>query len=297
MPDSRRRPGLAAPLAVWAVLAADAALVARTYSRVPPSELYGVRRGGARGGAGRLLTFACYPAAVIAPATLPPALARCGPSPRLRGAALAATALCSLAALPGVVREDRLDGGPANAPPALGVALAGAVVAASAHHGGVGRTARASRADRGRLAAAAALLALSPPWLAAEAGRHVAELGPLRRIFRSWEPTPGQPELASVHLGHHEGLDGVLIALAALALSREAPALRPGLGRELYAFALALMALYGAAVAAGDAWHEQVVKRGWTRRRLPSVLRPRPTPAWAALLAAAAALRGPLSGR
>jgi hypothetical protein len=37
-----------------------------------------------------------------------------------------------------------------------------------------------------------------------------------------------------------------------------------------------------------DAWLEQIVRRDWTRRVLPSVLEPRPTWAWAAVLAGAA---------
>ena len=37
---------------------------------------------------------------------------------------------------------------------------------------------------------------------------------------------------------------------------------------------LALMLTYGVAVAAQDAWLEQVVKRGWTSRRMPDVVRP-----------------------
>jgi hypothetical protein len=51
------------------------------------------------------------------------------------------------------------------------------------------------------------------------------------------------------------------------------------------------MVSYGAAVAAQDAWYEQVVKPGHTDRRLPRVIRPAATPAWAGLLASVPLVR------
>jgi len=41
-------------------------------------------------------------------------------------------------------------------------------------------------------------------------------------------------------------------------------------------------------VTAQDGWHEQVVKRGWTSRGIPSVLTPKLTLAWLGVLVAAA---------
>ncbi|MGH3104729.1 MAG: hypothetical protein ACRDN6_11610, partial [Gaiellaceae bacterium] len=55
-------------------------------------------------------------------------------------------------------------------------------------------------------------------------------------------------------------------------------------------FYLALMLAYGAANAAQDFWLEQVVKRGWTERGIPSVLNPKLSLGWAVIVAAAVAI-------
>ncbi len=83
------------------------------------------------------------------------------------------------------------------------------------------------------------------------------------------QPTPGEPGVDRVHLGHHEGLDGALLAWDALLLSRR----RTGTVHSWY---LALMLTYGVAVAAQDAWLEQVVKRGWTQPADPRRRQARP---------------------
>jgi uncharacterized protein involved in copper resistance len=44
------------------------------------------------------------------------------------------------------------------------------------------------------------------------------------------------------------------------------------------------MLAYGLANAVEDFWDEQVVKRGWTDARLPSLLNPELSPAWAAIV-------------
>src|SRR6185312_4648054 len=86
----------------------------------------------------------------------------------------------------------------------------------------------------------------------------------LHAVFMSKKilPEPGHPTLRAVHLGNHEGLDGWLLAVTALLL-------RPVLARYL-----ALLLCYGVMVSANDGWNEQIVKRGWTSRGLPSVLSP-----------------------
>ena len=116
---------------------------------------------------------------------------------------------------------------------------------------------------------------MSLPWLLAGAGVQTAGMA---------QPTPGEPGVDRIHLGHHEGLDGALLAWDALLLSRR----RTGTVHSWY---LALMLTYGVAVAAQDAWHEQAVKRGWTSRRIPDVVRPAASHAWAALLAATPLVR------
>lgn len=122
------------------------------------------------------------------------------------------------------------------------------------------------------------------PWLTAELGFHVPG-----SLFLSEEivPEPGAPEIAAVHLGHHHGMDGVLLAWTALLLSRVVPLLeRPRL-RRLLAPYVALMLVYGLANALQDFWLEQLVKRGTTDHAIPSMLKPALTPAWAGLVGAA----------
>jgi hypothetical protein len=43
-------------------------------------------------------------------------------------------------------------------------------------------------------------------------------------------------------------------------------------------------------VSAQDGWNEQVVKRGWTDHRVPNVLEPKLSLAWAGVLIAALAV-------
>src|SRR3954452_2642016 len=238
MADDRR--------AVFALHAAAASAIAVTHSRVPPERLYNSRRGGLS----RAAVFGCFPTAVAAVATLP-----CSRG-KLR---LAALPLCATVAIPGVVDERELDVHLRNAPGLAGVALAALAPPAPLEP--------RVRGSRLRAAVAGALAAVSVPWLLAGAGVQTAGMA---------QPTPDEPGVDRVHLGHHEGLDGALLAWDALLLSRR----RTG---RLHGWYLALMLTYGTAVAAQDAWLEQVVKRGWTDRRLPDLVRPAPTPAWAAL--------------
>jgi hypothetical protein len=100
-------------------------------------------------------------------------------------------------------------------------------------------------------------------------------------------PDPGEPAMAVVHLGNHEGIDGVLLAATAFGLRRPLRRMRPTLVRPLAGAYLALIATYGLAVAADDFWIEQLQKRGMVEHGLPYVLKPGPRPAWAALLAVA----------
>jgi hypothetical protein len=132
---------------------------------------------------------------------------------------------------------------------------------------------------------ASALVVLgSLPWIAAELGFFLD--GPF--LGSELRPEPGHPDIRAVHLGHHHGMDGSLLALSALALwpipSRMG---RPGLRAAVAAY-LALMLAYGLANAAQDFWGEQVFKRGWVDERLPDVLRPDATLAWLGILLAAA---------
>jgi hypothetical protein len=100
-------------------------------------------------------------------------------------------------------------------------------------------------------------------------------------------PEPGHPDLIAVHLGHHHGMDGTLLALAALALSRTFPDVRGRLMRPVLGFYLSLMLVYGLANALQDFWLEQLVKRGTTSLRIPTLTTPEASPAWGAIVAAA----------
>lgn len=99
-----------------------------------------------------------------------------------------------------------------------------------------------------------------------------------------------------MHHGDHHGLQGTLLVLTALLLSRMLDALRPRAQTVMRAL-LALMIVYGLWNVANDGWLEQVVKRGWTNRRVPDVLRPTVSVQWGMLLVLTAALAGALERR
>jgi len=83
-------------------------------------------------------------------------------------------------------------------------------------------------------------------------------------------------------------MDGLLLTLTALLLSRLLGSIRSlGLRRVLGGF-LSLMLVYGPTNMVNDFWSEQVVKRGWTSWEVPSVLNPTLSLAWLAMLVAAA---------
>jgi hypothetical protein len=203
-------------------------------------------------------------------------------------AALAAVALCLFVAVPGVVEQSDLDAKAVNAVPALGVLLAFALTVVSVRRAGVGPVPGWAGGDPVRLGLAVALLLAGIPWVAAELGLY-AELG---GIFFADDvvPEPGHPGLRAVHVGHHHGLDGVLFALTALALSRELPRMRRARLRVALGLYLSLMLVYGLANALQDFWLEQVVKREASSFRFPDMLRPDLGPEWLGLVVAAAAV-------
>lgn len=193
-----------------------------------------------------------------------------------------AIALCAVTAWPGVVDEDDLDARWANAVPALGVLLALALTGVAARRAGTAFARRLSL-DVVRVVIAAAGLLVSIPWLAAELGVFLPDgVFLMERVVTE----PDGRELAAVHLGHHHGLDGTVLVLSALLLSR--PRLRPG-GLEHVTRAYVSVAFaYGAVNLAEDLWHEQVVKRGWAEWKIPSALHPTLSPLWLVILVVAA---------
>jgi len=281
------RPGLAEVLGVWILYGAVAVVMLITYSRLPAETFYNVSGEGLAAGAGRVLVFLNYSTALVAIALL----AVVGDRLRGRLALVAglAVALCAVVFWPGVVEQSDLDAKPVNAVPALGVLLAAVLTGMALTRGGIG----ASRPfgggwDVARVIAAALLVFAALPWLFAEAGVYVASI-PGLGFFMSDEalPEPGHPDLRAVHLGHHHGLDGLLLALSALALSRVVSDLRTRFLRPALGFYLSLMLVYGLANSLEDVWLEQLVKRGTTSLRLPTMTVPELSWAWAAILAAA----------
>jgi hypothetical protein len=243
------------PLVVWILFAVVAIEILVTYSRLPASELYHVSGSGLPLGAGRDVVFLNFPVALVAIAVVAVSFAHL--SVRRRVLALAGVLLCLPVFWPGVVRQSNLDARWVNAIPAVGVLLV--LVATLTTR----RAPSDPRGDRIRVAVAAVVLVAALPWIAAEVG-----------VF-----FPGP----HVHHGHHHGMDGVLLVLTALLLSRRA------YGLAACAF-LAPMFTYGLGNIANDFWGEQVVARGWTTWAVPSVLEPRLTWAWAVVAGGAIAV-------
>jgi hypothetical protein len=273
-------PGLAQALAVWGLFGVVALLVFVTYWRVAPDELYHVSHSGLEGGASRALVFLNFPTAPMAIAVLALVADRL----RVRWMALVPLALCLVILAPGVVDQDDLDAKWINVLPALGVAIVLALTlwAARGRIRGDGSPA----GDRWRILVAAALAFLALPWIFAEAGFYVGDVPGLASIFRSKQVFEGH---AAVHLGEHHGLQGLLLVVTALLLSRELPRMRPTRLRTVLTAYLALMVPYGIGNMANDGWTEQVVERGWTDWAVPDMLRPGLTWIWGVTILAAAA--------
>jgi hypothetical protein len=252
---------------IWTLLALDTLAVFVTYWRIPPHELYHVSHHGLAGGLSRVLVQLNWPIALVAIAILGVLLERGAPLVPC----LVAIPLCALTAV--AVEQSNLDAKLLNVLPALGVAIA---VALTVRARPLPRLASAQPWDRVRLVVAAIVVLAGVEWVFAELGFYAGW------PFYTREVPPGE-ELAAVHVGHHHGLDGVLFVLCALLLSRVARS-------DAVRAYVALMFAYGLANAVQDFWGEQLVKRGWIDTKLPSVLLPRLSLAWAAIVLAAAVL-------
>jgi hypothetical protein len=266
-------------LVTWALWSALLVVIVVTYARLAPDDLYNVSRDGLAGGLSRAAVAADFPVSLVAIALVLVAL---DAIPAAWWVGAPAIVLCAVTAWPGVVDQDDLDARPVNAIPALGVALAVALTVAATRRRGA-RVAGRLPYDRARVVVAVVVGLASIPWLAAEVGVFLPD-----GIFIMERPglEPDGSMIAAVHLGHHHGLDGVLLVLSALLLSR--PRLRAGLRATLTRLYVALMLAYGAMNATEDLWHEQVVKRGWVDWKIPSALTPRLAPVWLATLSLAA---------
>jgi hypothetical protein len=265
-------------LATWAMWAVVLAMMFVTYWRLDPDtraatdDLYHVSGDGPVGGLSRVLVELNFPGAIVA-ALL--ALVAIDALPRRAWlVAGPAIALCAVVAWPGVVDQDDLDARLVNAVPALGVALVlGLTIAASARAGSdfAGRL----PLDPLRVALAAALLLVSIPWIAADLGFFLPD-GVF--IMRRVEPDSDGSPIAAVHLGHHHGMDGALVALSALLLSR--PRLRRGGAAIVTVACIGLAFAYGLVNCIQDAWNEQLVKRGTLDWKIPSAILPKLAWVW-----------------
>lgn len=262
-------------LTVWALWGVLAVVVVVTYTRLDPADLYAVSRTGLGGGLSRALVLVDFPTALVAMALVLIAL---DVLPRTAWwAGGPALALCAVTAWPGVVEPSDLDARLVNAVPAIGVCVAIALTVAAVRRVGASFAPRLP-GDPVRAGVAAVVLVLSLPWLAADLGWYL----PGGVFLTDTVVTEGNETLAAVHLGHHHGLDGALLVLTALLLSRAAVQGRRL--RQVTTGYVALMLAYGAVNFAEDGWHEQLVKRGTLDWRIPSAKVPSLSPVWLVIL-------------
>lgn len=281
---ARGGPSQGEALATWALWALVVGCVVITYSRLDPEETYHVSRAGITGGLSRALTVVNFPIGLVAIALVLVAVAALPARAWL--AAAPAIALC--ATIPLFNEQANLDAHWGNAIPAAGVAIAAALTAAATMRAGSAFAPRRPW-DTGRIVGAVLVVAVSLPWIAAELGFYFPG-----DVFMGEEPgQEGTTTIAAVHLGHHHGLDGALLLLTGLLLSRVA--VPDGRLRVVLQCYLGLMLAYGGVNFVQDAWNEQLVKRGWLDASIPSALLPSLTPIWLVVLGlgvvAVAALR------
>jgi hypothetical protein len=267
---------------VWVLLLLDAVVILVTYSRLPASELYHVSGSGLDGGLSRALVDSNFPAALVAIAILLVLLDRLG---RLRVLAVAGIVLCLPVFWPGVVDEGNLDARPVNAIAAFGLLVALALSARLA----LGGWSPSRRGDPLRVVVAVGAALVSLPWLAAELGLFLDRVPLLASLFETGRYRVRGGEVA-VHHGHHHGLDGLLLVLTALLLSRIGPSVRARWLRVVLGAYLALMTVYGLGNMANDFWTEQIWKRGWTDWQFPDLLQPAVSVGWGLIVLGAAVL-------
>jgi hypothetical protein len=288
-------PGLTSSLAIWALWIVVAAATWATNARTPLHLLYAVSHAGIRAGAGRVLILIGWPIGLAAVALVAIALDRILARPSTRrfrrivvALSILAVALCATIALPGAIDPDHLDAKPVNAPAAIGVAIAFGLTLLALAGTGRGHDPAFTRADLLWALPFLVLLFGALPWVLANLGFYVGDVPGLHDIFMSKQivPEAGHQHLAAVHLGNHDGFMGLLLALTSVVLMRTLGQMRR-LRTATRAY-LALLLVYGLAVATSDWWYEQLVKRGTLDVRIPSSMFPSLSLQWVLILAAAA---------
>jgi hypothetical protein len=201
--------------------------------------------------------------------------------------------LCAAIFWPGIVKQSDLDVRAVNAIAAVGVLVALSLSIVAWKRSGAAMHPSHAPGDRLRAAVAAVVIALALPWVGADLGLSFEGVPLLGTLYQTGE-LRAQPNVAglhpAVHVGHHHGMDGVLLVLSALALSRLVPSLHTGWLRAVLAAYLAVILVYGVGNIANDFWLEQVVKRGWTTWEVPDVTTTGARPAWGVIVFAAALL-------
>lgn len=286
---SRQKPGLREVYVVWLLFALAAVAVFVTYWRLPPSELWKVTHSGLAGGAGRAFVFLSYSAALAAIAVVAIVVDRLQDR-RAVLLGIVSVVLCATVAIPGVQTPNDLDAKWANLPAVVGVAIAASLTVWAAARGRAEEVHTTRAGDLARLGTTLVVLFFATPYIAAELGFFLNGVPLLGWIFQTGQlrPEPGGGAAhAAVHHGHHHGLDGFLLAVTALLLSRLLGGIRRHGLRALTAAYLSLMLVYGLANMANDLWTEQVVKRDWTSWQIPDVLSPSLSAAWALIVACA----------
>jgi hypothetical protein len=263
---ARTRPAQGEPLVVWSLIGLLLVAIFVTYWRLPAADLYNTSVEGLRGGAGRALVQTNFPSVSLVAIAL--ALVAVSALPATAWwIAAPSIALCLVTAWPGQVKQSDLDPRAANVIPALGVALALGLTGWATRRAGA-RFAPQLPGDDARIVGAVVIVLVAIPWITAELGFFIGN----RVFLTSRVVTENDETLAAVHLGHHHGLDGTLLMLFALLLSRvRLPDTRLG---SLFLAYVSLMFAYGFMNFAEDAWHEQLVKRGWLGWKIPSALLP-----------------------
>ena len=287
IPARPQSAGLREIYLVWLLFALTAIAVFVTYWRLPPSVLWKVHNTGFIGGAGRAYVFLSFSAALAAVGILPIVVDRLQER-RAAFAGLVALVLCATVALPGVQTESHLDPKWSNLPAVLGVGLAFLLTLWASRAGRREFARTSARGDAARLIVGGLSLFFAAPYIAAEFGFFLDGVPVLGSIFLTGaiRPEPGAGySHAAVHHGHHHGMDGFLLAVSALLLSRLVGSIRRPLLRALTAVYLALLLVYGLTNQVQDLWTEQIVKRGWTSWDIPNVLHPSLSAAWAAMIA------------
>ena len=276
---------------VWGLVGVVTLEILVTYWRLPWNELYHVTGSGPVGGLSRALLFLNFPAALVAIAVLLYLLDGFD-GPIEFWLAVLGIVLSAAIFWPKIVDQGKLDARPVNAIAAVGVAFAFCLTLWGFRGGGSWKLVHVF-GDRVRIAVAVVVLLVALPWEAADLGFSFDGVPGLGSIFLTGalRTQPGDPVFhPAVHHGHHHGLDGTLLVLVALILSRLLGAVRGRWLRGIFGAYLALMFCYGIGNIANDAWLEQVVKRGWTTWEVPDVTTPTASPAWGLIVLGAGCL-------